>query len=552
MVIRWRSAWNLALIASLAGLSGSRSDLQAEDSPPPNILFVFADDWGRIAGAYAQSDGPGSLSDLAITPHFDQLAQRGVLFQQAFVSSPSCTPCRSALLSGQHFYRTRRGAILRGAVWDNTIPAWPLLLRQEARYHIGKTFKVWSPGTPADAPFGQQQFAFQSAGNRFNQFSKQAMAAMAAGQTRDTAKQALLDEVRANFTTFLDAKADRQPFCYWFGPTNTHRTWERGSGLALWDIQPDSLQGKLPPYWPDVPEIREDVSDYLGEIAAVDAGLGILLDELQRRDQLNNTLVIVSGDHGPPGFPHGKCNLYDMGTRVPLVIAGPGVQGGRVVDDLVSLTDIAPTLLEAARIAVPPEMTGRSLWPVLSSHQQGQVDPSRTFVITGRERHVESARANFLPYPQRCYRTAEFSFIINFHPERYPLGDPVGLRPGEAEPSFEQLRDVTFTTLADDDAGPTKAWLVTHRHDPAVTPWYERAYGLRPREELYDLRSDPHQLRNVAENPAYVDTVSRLRTALLAELQRTGDPRVINQGEYFETPPLAGPLPPDVPPRRKR
>src|SRR5688572_25946150 len=95
----------------------------------PNILFLFADDWGRFASAYAQIDGPGTINDAIKTPNFDRLAREGVLFRRAFVSAPSCTPCRSALLSGQHFWRTGRASILRGAVWDGSQPAWPLLLK---------------------------------------------------------------------------------------------------------------------------------------------------------------------------------------------------------------------------------------------------------------------------------------------------------------------------------------------------------------------------------------------------------------------------------------
>ena len=101
----------------------------AARQPRPNILFAFADDWGRFAGAYAELDGAGSLNELVRTPHFDRLARDGVLFRNAFVNAPSCTPCRSSLLSGQYFWRTGRGAILQGAVWDETIPSWPLLQR---------------------------------------------------------------------------------------------------------------------------------------------------------------------------------------------------------------------------------------------------------------------------------------------------------------------------------------------------------------------------------------------------------------------------------------
>src|SRR3954471_19540355 len=145
-------------------LSGPAS-LWAADARRPNILFAFADDWGRYAGAYAQLDGPGTINDAARTPNFDRVAREGVLFRRAFVSAPSCTPCRSALLSGQHFWRTGRGAILRGSVWDGSNPSYPLLL-QGGGYQSGKTYKYWGPGTPLVSPFGPPQYSYESAGNR--------------------------------------------------------------------------------------------------------------------------------------------------------------------------------------------------------------------------------------------------------------------------------------------------------------------------------------------------------------------------------------------------
>ncbi|HUG89800.1 MAG TPA: sulfatase [Planctomycetaceae bacterium] len=536
-------------IVTLAALLGFGVGLPGPGTPAaeaqrPNVLFAFADDWGRLAGAYAALDGDGGINDVVRTPNFDRLARDGVLFRNAFVNAPSCTPCRSALLSGQYFWRTGRGAILQGAVWDDSIPSWPLVLR-EAGYHIGKSYKVWSPGTPADAPYGRQQHAFERAGRRFNQFSQTATRLVADGKSLDDAKRELLDEVRGNFTTFLADREAGRPFCYWFGPTNVHRKWVKGSGQALWGIDPDSLRGKLPAFLPDVPEVREDLADYIGEIAAFDAALGALIEELQRAGEYENTLLVVSGDHGPPGFPHGKCNLYDFGTGVCLAVAGPGVRGGRVVDDFVNLTDLAPTFLEAAGVSVPDVMTGRSLWPALKSEQQGLVDPERTWVVTGRERHVEMARAGFLPYPQRAIRTAEYLLVVNFKPDRYPLGDPYGLD-GNDPPSPEELTETTFVTLPDEDAGPTKAWLVSQRNNPQWKRHYELAYGKRPREELFDLAADPHQVNNVAADPAYARVRDGLRGRLMAELQRTGDPRLVDDGKFFETPPLAGPLPDDV------
>lgn len=522
----------------------------ASAASKPNILFLFADDWGRYASAYAKLDGPGGINDVIRTPNFDRIAREGVLFRNAFVSAPSCTPCRSALLSGQHFWRTGRAAILRGAVWDGSNPSYALLLRY-AGYHIGETYKVWGPGTPNDAPYGAGQHAYEKAGGRYNQFSQNVTKLVAAGKPLAAAKQELYDEVAANFDAFLADRQPGQPFCYWFGPTQVHRKWIKGSGKALWGIEPDSLKGKMPPFLPDVPEVREDLADYFGEIHSFDAALGIFLKKLEATGELDNTLVVVSGDHGAPGFPHGKCNLYDFGSSVSLAIRGAGTRGGRVVDDLITLPDLAPTFLELGGVKVPEVMTGRSLVSLLKSPRSGQVEANRDAVFIGRERHVENARADFAPYPQRAIRTHDVLYIINFRPDRWPLGDPYRLD-GPNPPSAEELTEETRVSLPDEDAGPTKAWLVGVRHDPKWKTHFDWVYGKRPREELYDLKADPHQSQNVAAEPKYAPTRAALEKRLMDELHRTGDPRLVDNGKFFETPPIAGPVQEQPAPKAKK
>jgi arylsulfatase A-like enzyme len=513
----------------------------AADTERPNILFFFADDWGRFARIYAEHGRTAGTNGLLKTPNLDRLAKSGVLFRNAHVNAPSCTPCRSSLLSGQHFWRTGRGAILQGAVWDETIPTYPLLLR-DAGYHLGKSYKVWSPGSPADAPYGGQQHAFEKSGRAFNNFSENATDLVAKGATVEAARAKLLEEVRGNFRAMLAAKAPDQPFAYWFGPTNTHRAWVRGSGQKLWGLDPDALKGKLPAFLPDVPVVREDLADYLGEVQALDAAMGVLLTELEKTDELSRTLIAVSGDHGAPGFPHGKCNLYGFGTGVSLILSGPGIKGGRVVDDMVSLPDLAPTFLEAGGVKPPAVMTGRSLWNVLRSERQGLVDPARTWVVAGRERHVEIARPDYTPYPQRVLRTLDHALIVNFKPERWPLGDHYRLD-GKDEPTFDEVAKTTFVTLPDDDAGPTKAWFVGARKSPEWSAQFDKFYGRRPMFELYDLRKDPDEMNNVAEDPAYAAIRKEMTDRLFTILRETGDPRMTDDGRYFETPPLAGPLP---------
>jgi arylsulfatase A-like enzyme len=526
-----------ALLLSLFAASGFA--LSAPERP--NILFFFADDWGRFARIYSEHERTAGLNGLLKTPHLDRLAKSGVLFRNAHVNAPSCTPCRSSLLSGQHFWRTGRGAILQGAVWDETIPTYPLLLR-DAGYHLGKSYKVWSPGSPADAPYGGQKHAFEKAGRAFNNFSENATELVEKGATVEAARTKLLEEVRGNFQAMLAAKPAGQPFAYWFGPTTTHRAWVRGSGKRLWDIDPDALKGKLPAFLPDVAVVREDLADYLGEVQALDAAMGVLLAELERTGELSRTLIAVSGDHGAPGFPHGKCNLYGFGTGVSLIVSGPGVKGGRVVDDMVSLPDLAPTFLEAGNVKPPAMMTGRSLWNVLQSDRQGLVDPARTWVVAGRERHVEIARPDFTPYPQRALRTLDHVLIVNFKPERWPLGNPYRLD-GKDEPTFDEVAKTTFVTLPDDDAGPTKAWFVGARKSPEWSAQFDKFYGRRPMFELYDLRKDPDEMNNVAEDSAYAAVRKEMIERLFTILRETGDPRMVEDGKYFETPPMAGPLP---------
>ncbi len=288
------------------------------------------------------------------------------------------------------------------------------------------------------------------------------------------------------------------------------------------------------------PQFERNTGYTLGEIQALDMLIGAVLADLEKRGELDRTVLVVSGDHGPPGFTHGKCNLYDFGTAVSLAIRGPGIPGGRVVDDFVSLPDLAPTFLELAGVARPDVMTAKSLVPILHSTKSGLVDLERTWVISGRERHVDTAREGLVPYPQRALRTQEYLYVVNFEPDRWPMGDPYRLDSAD-EPDATVLAGNTHATLADMDSGPTKAWLVAHRKDPKWKSFYDLAFAKRPREELYALDSDPHEMKNVAADPQFARVKSQLHEQLLAELKRSGDPRVTGDGKYFERPPLGGP-----------
>ncbi|RZV48275.1 MAG: sulfatase [Acidimicrobiales bacterium] len=511
---------------------------------PPNIVFAFADDWGRYASAYRGYEGTSAWNEVIDTPNFDGIAAEGALFLNALVPAPTCTPCRSSILAGRYFWQTGLGSILMGSEWDDEIPTFPLELEERGGYEIGHTYKVWSPGQTRNAPMGGLRTSYNPAGLDFNQFSH-FVTAFGEKYGITAAKELMYTETRDNVRSFLLARRKDRPFCYWWGPANTHRSWERGSGKALWDLDPDDLEGRMPGFLPDVPEVREDVADYLGEVLAFDEGLGILVEELKKAGEYDNTIIVVSGDHGIPGIPRSKNNLYDIGCEVALAVRWPGVvEPGRVIDDFVNIMDFGPTLCEAGGIEPPADMSATSLMSLLQSPASGQVEAERDFVVTGRERHVAQARAGFLPYPQRSLREKDFIYIINFEPDRWPMGDPVDLGPDTAEedkPTWDQLASNPLRTLMDWDGGPTKAWMILNREDQDVEPLYDLAVGKRPREELYDLQADPDYLVNLAADPAHEETRARMEARLLSVLEEHNDPRLMEQPCRYELEPYAGP-----------
>jgi len=503
---------------------------------PLNILFLFADDWGRYASIYAEHEKFPSPNQVVKTPNIDRIAREGALFKRAYVNAPSCTPCRSALVSGRYFFNTGRAAILNGAVWDPAIPSFPLLLKDQG-YHIGKAYKVWSPGDPADAPFGGQAHAYQKSGGRCNQFSQNVDKMMKEGISVEAAKQQIYDEVRGNFDSFLAARPKGAPFLFWHGPTNVHRKWVKGSGEAQWGIKPDDLKGKLPKHLPDVPEFREDFGSYLGEIQAFDAQVGVLIKRLEEAGEYDNTVIVISGDHGAPGFPGGKCNLYDFGVNVTLAIRWPGQPGGRFIDDFVNLMDLAPTFMEIGGAAIPPGVNGKSIVSVMKAGKSGLVEKERDYVITGRERHVSIAREGNLPYPQRALRKDGFLYIHNFKPERMPMGD-FKLLTDSFTPPMEDMENETYVAFPDMDASPAKAWLIAHRHDSQYKWHFDYAFAKRPQEELYDLGKDPDATINVAKEAGYAEVKAKMAAELMAKLKAVGDPRVTADPVPFEHEPF--------------
>jgi N-sulfoglucosamine sulfohydrolase len=280
----------------------------------------------------------------------------------------------------------------------------------------------------------------------------------------------------------------------------------------------------VPPYLPDTPEVRHDLLDYYAEVQRFDSQLGALLDALERRGELDNTIVVVTSDNGLP-FPRGKATLYDAGTHMPLAVRWPArIKAGTRIDAFVSLADLAPTFLEAAGQPVPADMTGRSLVPLLQA-PGGAAPAGRDRVFVERERHANVRRGD-LSYPSRGIRTADFLYIRNYRPDRWPAGDP-------------ELY-VAVGPFGDIDDGPAKQVLMKRRDDPQVRRLFELAMGKRPAEELFDLRKDPAQLVNVAGQPAYAAAQTQLRGELEAWQRTSGDPRLTEDDDRWDRYPYYG------------
>lgn len=498
--------------------------LSARDRP--NIFFFFADDWGRFASVY-QDIKTSSLSDVIQTPNIDRIAMEGVLFENAFVPVASCGPCRASLATSRYFWNCGSGAFLnsKGSNWKGVqnpfveLPKFPDLLR-EGGYYTKKSRKTISfkPSsiTPKEKAFGKVDY------------ERYGLYVGTAGNESERQKRhdEVVENSRREIQKLLAGKPEQQPFFFIFGTINVHRPYTADSGANLWGIHPDKLKGRIPAYLPDVHDVRRDFSDYLGEVMAIDLMLGAMLDELEKADVLDDTLVLLSGDHGIPGVPRGKTTCYDLGTRVSLMARWPGkIPAGRTVKDFVSVMDIGPTFLEMAGLPVPKSFDGKSFAKQLKSSKSGWVDRSRNQVIIGRERHVHNARPGNIGYPMRAIRTENFLYIKNFKPDRWPMGNPYELD-GENGPDYEALHQSTYATTRDLDASLTKAWLFTNRKQEPAKSSFELTIGKRPVEELYDLSKDPHQLLNLADNPEMKSTLKKLRQKVHQVMVNSKDPRL--------------------------
>jgi N-sulfoglucosamine sulfohydrolase len=450
----------------------------------PNILFALADDASHFS-AYGHR--------FVNTPHFDRVAQSGILFKNMFTTNPKCAPSRASMLTGMHTWQLKEACthfcVFPGA---NEFSVYPDLL-EDAGYHVGYTGKGWAPGD-----WKRRGRTRNPAGPVYNQ---QKLTPPEGSKISDC-------DYTANFEEFLAQREPDQPFCFWYGCWEPHRQYNAGEGQrhgkTLEEID------TVPPYWPDEEVVKSDMLDYAFETEWFDRHLGKMLAILEERGELENTLVIVTSDNGCP-FPRVKGQMYDDDFRLPFAAMWPAqIKPEQTVNDLCSFIDLAPTFLELAGANIPEGVAGKSLADVF----QNSENTGRDRAFMGRERH-DMGRENDAGYPVRCIRTPQFLYVRNFEPDRWPAGNP----------------ETGFTNC---DGSPTKNRIL-ELHEQGEEFYFNQAFGKRPLEQLFDVVADPFCMNNLATDPALAEIKETLWQELKAKLEETGDPRIFGNGDIFDS-----------------
>lgn len=466
----------------------------------PNILFAIADDatWASFS-AYG--------CDWISTPAFDRVAKEGILFSNAYTPNAKCAPSRACILTGRNSWQLEEAAN-HSAFFPAKFKTYAEALGEQG-YFVGSVAKGWLPGNAGKINGKDRELA----GKKYN------------GIRTKPPTSAISDvDYAANFEVFLKERPKDQPFCFWFGSHEPHRSYEYGSGIAkggknLWSIK------KVPTFWPDVDSVRMDMLDYAMEVEYFDAQLQKMLKSLEEKGELNNTIVVVTSDNGMP-FPRVKGQQYEYSNHMPLAIMWPkGLKNpGRVVNDYVNFIDFAPTFLELAglspeKVGMQP-VTGKSLTDILYSTKSGSVNPNRNYILIGQERH-DVGRPNDEGYPIRGIVKDGYMYLRNLKTDRWPMGNPE-------------------TGYLNVDASPTKTYILNTRRNKGDWYYWQLNFGKRQADELYDIEKDPFCMHNLADDKTFATVKEKLNAFMMQKLEEQQDPRILGNGDVFDQYPYAG------------
>ncbi len=463
-------------------------------SSPPNILIAMADDLSYPhMGAYG--------TDWVSTPAFDRVASEGLLFQNCYTPNAKCAPSRSCFLTGRNSWQLEEAA--------NHWPYFPQKFKTYAEalsengYFVGYTAKGWAPGHALDAEGNRRLIT----GRPFNEV-----------QLEPPARHISDNDYAENFNNFLDSLPENKPFCFWYGALEPHRAYEYRAGVDKGDKNLRQITS-VPPIWPGDDSVKTDILDYAFEIEWFDKHLEKMLAELEKREMLDNTLVIVTADNGMP-FPRVKGQAYEHSNHLPLAIMWKEgvIQPGRTVQEYVNFIDFAPTFLELAGLTAEEAgmqpVEGRSLMDIFHPDPAGMTSLGRDYVLVGKERH-DVGRPGDAGYPIRGIIQDGYLFIKNYKTERWPAGNP--------ETGYLNI-----------DGSPTKTVIIEHRRHNEASKFWDLNFGKRPEEELYNIATDPWCMHNLSSDPDLQVLKSQMLTRLETKLKEQKDPRMFGQGDIFD------------------
>lgn len=440
----------------------------AELKQLPNFVLILADDlgWDDLSPFGHES---------IMTPNLQRLADGGMRFERAFLTTASCSPTRASLLTGRYPHQT-----------DAEQLHWPVPKEQvtfveklkEKGYWTGAAGK-WHLGDALRDRFDKIVEADESG------FQLPSGETAESGEFAETAEGDARSGC-ADWVPLLKERPADRPFFLWLASLDPHRPYE--TGILDEGARPEEV--RLPPYHPDTPAVRADYQNYYDEITRLDRHVGAVLDELAAQGLEEKTIVLFLSDNGRP-FPRDKTTLYDSGIRTPLVIKWPGtIAPGSVCERLVSTVDLARTLLSIARIEKPGiTFEGVDLHPLFADPSK----PIRDYVFAEKNWHDYEDRA-------RAVRNERYKYIRNDYPD-LPLTPPADV---VRSPTYVEL----LRLLEKDE-------LDEARKVHFVVP--------RPAEELYDLRLDPHELKNLATDERYAPLLRAMRAALADWEAKTDD-----------------------------
>ena len=488
-------------VATLSGITlvWACSQTLPKTEERPNILFCIADD-----ASYAYYGAYGC--DWVNTPGFDRMASEGVLFSNCYTPNAKSAPSRAVILTGRYSWQLEEGA--------NHITDFPKKYMSfvealaESGYNVGYTGKGWAPGNPG----------------RYDDGTPRLLTGEPFQECKLTPPTNCISDIdyAANFRRFLDSAERGKPWFFWVGSNEPHRAYEYGSGKSLGGKDVSDID-RVPRYWPDNDIVRNDMLDYAFELEYFDSHLVMMIDELERRGQLDNTIIIYTSDNGMP-FPRLKANNYEMSHHMPLAVMwGNGIKTpGRTVSDYVNFVDIAPTILEASGVSPDnsgmEKISGKSFMDLLSSGKCGNVSEDRDFLIFGRERD-DYGRPRNQGYPIRGMIRDDMLLIINMKPDLYPGGNP----------------EIGYCEI---DGSPTKTVILDLWRSGKDSRYYDLSMGFRPGIELYDISKDPDCVINLAVKDEYAEIIEQMYNDLQNILISQGDPRMSGNGDIFDSYPF--------------